>query len=269
MSYFNLLGLHSEPFSTSPDPDFFYRSLSHETALKRLEIAIRLKRGLSIIWGEVGIGKTTLCRLIAQAFAEEDDFIFHLMLDPGYKTEEDFLAGLVDIAGISCENQSLSGYKSCLKRYLFQCGVEGKKTVVLLIDEGQKIIPENLEVLRMLLNYETNDFKLLQLAIFSQLELQPKIEKIHNFMDRVSLQYTITPLDENETREMIRFRLVSAGLKKDGRIFSDEAFPLIYAYSSGYPRRIAMICHDALEQMIIQEKSVVDAGMIREIMNRR
>lgn len=88
-------------------------------------------------------------------------------------------------------------------------------------------------------------------------------------MDRVSLQYTITPLDENETREMIRFRLVSAGLKKDGRIFSDEAFPLIYAYSSGYPRRIAMICHDALEQMIIQEKSVVDAGMIREIMNRR
>ncbi|MDD5668914.1 MAG: AAA family ATPase [Candidatus Omnitrophica bacterium] len=269
MSYFNVLGLRAEPFSTSPDPDFFYHSLSHETALKRLEIAIRLKRGLSIIWGEVGIGKTTLCRLTAQAFVEDEDFVFHLMLDPGFKTEEEFLAGLVDIFGVPCEARSPAAYKSCLKRYLFRQGVEEQKTVVLLIDEGQKFIPDNLEVLRMLLNYETNEFKLLQLVIFSQLELRPKIEKIHNFMDRVSMQYTIMPLCENETREMIAFRLESAGLKKNSRIFSDEALSLIYAYSSGYPRRISMICHDALEQLIIRDKGLVDAEMIREIMNRR
>jgi len=86
MSYYKVLGLEAEPFSSSPDPNFFYLSTRHNTALKRLEINIRLRRGLSLILGDIGTGKTTLSRALLQAFQNEDDFIFHIILDPGFES---------------------------------------------------------------------------------------------------------------------------------------------------------------------------------------
>ncbi len=90
MSYYQNLGLNKEPFSTSPDPAFLYRSMAHSSALNRLEIAIRLKRGLSLIFGDVGTGKTTLLRALLQEFAQDQDFIFHMIFDPDYNSEFQF-----------------------------------------------------------------------------------------------------------------------------------------------------------------------------------
>jgi len=265
MSYFKVLGLEKEPFSTSPDPDFFYRSTSHDTALKRLEIAIRLRRGLSLVFGDIGTGKTTLSRILLQIFKDEPDFIFHMVLDPTFKSEFQFLFSLVKTFGITPNFKSTLDFKEALEKYLFQKGVDENKTIVLLIDEGQKLIPENLEVLRMLLNYETNEYKLLQLVIMSQVELLPKIKRIRNFMDRVSLKYTINPLDENETKEMIEFRLKTAGYNSQNSLFSEEAIRLIYQYSQGYPRRIAMLCHDGLETIVMRQRSIVDSEVINDL----
>ena len=262
MSYYKVLGLEREPFSTSPDPSFFYRSLSHESALKRLEIAIRLRRGLSIVLGDVGTGKTTLARTLLQAFKEEDDFVFHMILDPSYKSEFQFLQYLMRIFGISTEFKSTLDFKEALEKYLFHKGVDEDKTIVLLIDEGQKMNLENLEVLRTLLNYETNEYKLLQLIIMAQMELVPRIKRIHNFTDRVALKYTINPLDEKETKELIDFRLRQAGYKYQRSLFTEEAVRLIYQHTQGYPRKIAMACHDALEATVMKERSVVEADII-------
>ena len=82
MSYYEVLGLKQETFSTSPDPAFFYRSSSHNAALQRLEILIRLKRGLGLILGDVGVGKTTMSRALLQNFANDHDYIFHIIMDP-------------------------------------------------------------------------------------------------------------------------------------------------------------------------------------------
>ncbi|MCM8780594.1 MAG: AAA family ATPase [Candidatus Omnitrophica bacterium] len=269
MSYYKVLGLSREPFSTSPDPEFFYLSASHETALKRLEIAIRLRRGLSLILGDVGTGKTTLSRTLLQVFKDEDDFIFHLILDPTYKSEFQFLFSLVKMFDIVPEFKSTLDFKEALEKYLFQKGVEENKTIVLLIDEGQKISPENLEVLRTLLNYETNEYKLLQLIIMAQMELLPRIKRIRNFMDRVALKYTINPLDEEETKEMIEFRLSKAGYDGRDALFTEGAIRLIYQYTQGYPRSIALLCHDALEMLVMKERLVVDADIINELINQR
>jgi len=137
MSYFTAIGLEKEPFSTSPDPAFFYRSTAHQTALNRLEIAIRLRRGLSIILGDVGAGKTTLSRILTQMLSNEEGFDFHIILDPNYKSEYQFLASLSKMLGISTELKSTIDYKEELQKYLFQKGVEENKTIVLVIDEGQ------------------------------------------------------------------------------------------------------------------------------------
>lgn len=268
MSYYKVLGLEKEPFSTSPDPQFFYHFSSHDTALKRLEISIRLRRGLNLILGDVGTGKTTLSRTLLQSFKDEDNFIFHLILDPSFKSEFQFLFSLVKMFDIIPAFKSTLDFKEALEKYLFQKVVEENKTVVLIIDEGQKLTPENLEVLRMLLNYETNEYKLLQLVIMAQVELLPRLRRIRNFMDRVALKYTINPLDEFETREMIGFRLMLAGYDGQDNLFTDEAINLIYQYTQGYPRRIAMLCHDALETIVMRDQSRIDAQVIKELISQ-
>jgi general secretion pathway protein A len=266
MSYYEALNLKSEPFSTSPDPYFFYPSSSHNSALKRLEIAIRLRRGLNVILGDVGTGKTTLSRMLIQLFKDEPDFIFHMILDPSYKTEFQFLSSLAKMFRVNPSFRSTLDYKEALEKYLFQKGVDEKKTIVLLIDEGQKLTPTQVEILRTLLNYETNEYKLLQLIILSQIELLPKIRRIRNFMDRINLKYIINPLDESETRALINFRLKQAGYNGEENLFTDNAIRHIYEHTQGYPRKISMLCHDALEALIMRNRKVVDESIVEEIM---
>ncbi len=268
MSYYEALGLKMEPFSTSPDPAFFYRSSSHSTAIQRLEIAIRLKRGLSIILGDVGIGKTTMSRALLQIFANDGDYIFHIILDPSYKSEFQFLTSLTKMFGIKPDARSTLDYKEEIEKYLFKKGVDENKTVVLLIDESQKLSTPFLEILRTLLNYETNEYKLLQLVMVSQMELLPRIKKVKNFYDRIALKYIINPLDEEETKEMIEFRLTEAGLGPGKKIFTDEAIERIFEYTQGYPRKMSIICHNALEALVMHDKSVVDASLAAKIIDR-
>ena len=268
MTYYEILNLKKEPFSTSPDPAFLYRSSAHNSVLKRLEIAIRLKRGLSLILGDVGTGKTTLSRAILQEFSNDNDFIFHMILDPAYNSEFQFLETLIKMFKITPNARTTHDYKEEIEKYLFKKGIEENKTIVLLIDEGQKLSANFLEILRTLLNYETNEYKLLQLVIMSQMELLPKIKRIKNFYDRIALKYIINPFDENETKEMIYFRLKAAGFPQDKHLFTPESIELIFEQSQGYPRKIAILCHNALEEIIIRQKEIVDKNIISEIIKR-
>lgn len=264
MSYYKILGLEREPFSTSPDPEFFYESPEHKAALSRLMIEIRLRRGLSLILGDVGTGKTTLSRKLFQMLKAREDIIFHMILDPTFETEHLFLESLIRTFGISLvkESPSILDYKEALKKYLFSKGVEEGRTIVLLVDEAQKLNNMSLEILRVLLNYETNEFKLLQLVLLSQIEFLAKVREIKNLMDRISLKYMLNPFDQEETRQMIEFRLQQAGLNGKVRLFSDDAVSEIYRYTQGYPRRISMLCHNALKSLVMTNKTMVDAGII-------
>ncbi len=267
MSYFSLLGLEKEPFSTSPDPDFFYQSQEHQAALTRLMIEIRLRRGLSVILGDVGTGKTTLSRKLFQMLRERESMLFFMILDPTYETEEVFVDSLVRTFQIQMEKEkpSLLDMKEAIKKYLFQKGIQENKTIILLVDEAQKLNQTSLEVLRVLLNYETNEFKLLQLVLLAQLELLPKIREMKNLMDRISMRYIINPLDDVETKEMIEFRIAQAGYQSLAPLFKEEAIGEIYQQTQGYPRRIAMICHEALKVLVMENKPAVDTDIVRKV----
>ncbi|MFH1782901.1 MAG: AAA family ATPase [Candidatus Omnitrophota bacterium] len=266
MSYYKILDIDKEPFSTSPDPEFFYLSKEHETALTNILIELRLKRGLSVILGDVGTGKTTLSRKLIQELKERDDFIFQIVLDPSFENENVFLTSLARNFDINIsDNSSILDIREALERFLFQKGVTENKTVTLVVDEAQKLDQNSLETLRVLLNYETNQFKLLQLVLLGQMELHHKIINIANFFDRISFKYTLNPLDLAETKEMIEFRIRQAGYKANMRLFLDDAIREIYQYSKGYPRQVTMLCHRTLKNLVLKNKFVVDAALVKEV----
>lgn len=275
MSYYKVLGLEAEPFSTSPDPVFFYESRGHKLALTNLIIEMRLRRGLNIILGDIGTGKTTLSRKLIQALSLREGFIFHIILDPTYEDERTLLVSLVRTLGVKTPEDielhkdiiSISELKESIQNFLFQKGVNENKTVVLIVDEAQKLSETSLEVLRILLNYETNTAKLLQVVLLGQLELHAKVVNIPNLIDRVSFKYTLNPLDQDETEEMIHFRLHQAGYKINKSLFTDDAVKEIYRDSRGYPRQVSLLCHKALKNIVMKNKMVVDNKIIKEIVD--
>ncbi|MBI4412265.1 MAG: AAA family ATPase [Deltaproteobacteria bacterium] len=269
MSYYRLLGLEKEPFSTSPDPSLFYQAKDHKAALYRLLIALRLKRGLSLILGDVGTGKTTLSRRLFQIISEDAGFDFHIILNPVFQSQNTFLAKLAELfrAPVSREYPSAADYLDAIEKKLLEVNLKEKKTVVILIDEAQKLDRSSLEILRTLLNFETNEFKLVQLILMSQLELLPKITGLKNFWDRISLKYILNPLDSSEMKEMIRFRLRQAGYRSKTPLFAENAFEPIHVYSEGYPRRTTALCHNLLERIVMENRNVVDQEIVQKVIS--
>ena len=269
MSYFKVLGLQKEPFSTSPDPNFFYQSLEHKTALTNILIEIKLRRGLSIVLGDIGTGKTTLSRKLSQLLNARENVDLYMILDPAYDSEYLCLLSLIKTFEINIDTKeaTILDLKQEIKHYLFQKGVNENRTTVLLIDEAQQLNSISLEVLRTLLNYETNEFKLLQVIFLGQVELLPLLIETRNLMDRVSLKYTLGPFDEEETKEMIEFRLRQAGYDGREQLFHDKVFKKIHEHANGYPRRISMLCHKALKHLVMKNKSIVDDEIIKELVD--
>jgi len=271
MSYYKILGFQKEPFSTSPDPEFFYLSKEHEAALTNILIELRLRRGLSVILGDIGTGKTTLSRKLIQELKGRSDFIFSIVLDPSFEDEKLFLTSLArnfDIDVAVNPNCTILDLRESIEQFLLKVGASESKIVTLIIDEAQKLNESSLEVLRVLLNYETNEFKLLQLVLLGQMELHAKIMDMANFYDRISLKYTLNPLDPDETRELIEFRIKQAGYKANMHLFLKDSIAEIHRISKGYPRRITMICHRALKYLVIKKKTVVTAKLIQDMMNQ-
>jgi type II secretory pathway predicted ATPase ExeA len=261
MNLYANLDLEREPFSNTPDPNFLHETRQHATCLQELEISLRLRRGLSVITGDIGTGKTTLCRSLLRAFGEDGEADMHLLLDPHFDSPEEFLR--VILGSISrltpAPDMGLWELKEALKQQLFRLGMVERRLVVLIIDEGQKISPGNLELLREMLNYETNSCKLLQIVIFAQRELEPVLAAMPNLADRINVRRRLKSLSLSETRQMIRHRLrvaASAGAAPQLH-FSPAAICAIHLASGGSPRRIVRLCHMAMLEMLVRGKTCV------------
>lgn len=274
LGYFSILGFDREPFSTSPDPEFFYHTREHDLALTNLLIELRLRRGLSVIFGDVGTGKTTLSRKLLHELNKRGDMIFHMILNPSFGNESQFLSSLVrnfniDLPqGMDIRNSDIMELKDTIEKFLIQKTLEENRTIILIIDEAQKLDLSTLETLRVLLNFETNSHKLIQLVLLGQLELYAKVVHMSNFMDRISFKFTLNPLDVKETSELIDFRIHKAGYRRDKKLFLEEAISEIYNYTKGYPRKINMLCHKTLKELVMHGQDIVDRAFVLDVIEK-
>ena len=266
MEYFTLLHLQREPFSNSPDPEMFFHSTQHQGCLQKLELSIRLKRGLSVVIGEIGTGKSTLCRQLIQRISRANSQIVpHLILDPEFSTPLEFLTIIAKAFGLDCpaaEGLSAWGLKDAIKNHLFEQAMQHQKVPVLILDEGQKLPGFGVEILREFLNFETNQHKLLQIVIFAQEEFLPVLKQKANFADRIASRHYLRPLNFQDTRAMIAFRLSRAHTEPGPppALFSQAAILAIYWLTRGYPRRIVMLCSKVMIAILVHHQK--QAGVL-------
>ena len=275
MSYHKILGFDKEPFSTSPDPEFMHLTREHEIALTNILIELRLRRGLMVIFGDIGTGKTTLSRKLIQELRQRHDMLFHMILNPSFDSEAQLLSSIMRNFNIPHNSRTANDVgevmelRDAVEKFLIHKTIHEKKTVVLIIDEAQKLNEQILEALRLLLNFETNEFKLIQVVLLGQMELYPKVASMANFMDRISFKYTLYPLSLENTKTMIEFRLKKASQNTTPKIFLDEAIDEIFTITGGYPRRINMLCHQILKELVVENQKIVDRIFVRNLMDRQ
>ena len=243
-------------------------------AFTNILIELRLKRGLTVILGDVGTGKTTLSRKLLQELMKRDNMIFHIILNPLFNDERHFLISLMRNFNIESPfhkdlyEMDILELRDAIEEFFIRKSLHGRATVILIIDEAQKLSPTTLETLRILLNFETNEYKLIQLVLLGQVELYPKLMHMPNFLDRISFKYTLNPLGLTETKELIQFRINKAGYKSRMPLFADEAVHEIYSETRGYPRRITMLCHKLLKELIMHNSRVVDRALVRYVQEK-
>jgi general secretion pathway protein A len=194
----------------------------------------------------------------------------HLILDPSFNSPLAFLESICTmIVGNAVSRKDAHGFKEQIKHQLYQKGVNEKKTVILVIDEGQKLPVFCLEILREFLNYETNDHKLLQIVLFAQEEVQDILNRHANLADRVNLIHFLGPMSLADTRQMIRFRIKQASSQpQPPHLFTSLSLRAIYRATGGYPRKIINLCHQCILALIVQNRTRVDWHLVRSCRNR-
>ncbi|MCX5696087.1 MAG: AAA family ATPase [Candidatus Omnitrophica bacterium] len=259
--YCNFYGLKERPFNVTSDPDFFFLSAKHKEALAHLHYGVSQRKGIIVLTGEIGTGKTTICRFFINQL--EKNVRTALILNPHF-SEIQLLEAIVRDFGIRANNKNRLGLVRELNTFLLNesgCG----NNVVLIIDEAQNLKPAVLEQVRLLSNLETEKEKLLQVILVGQPELNTRLNlyELRQLRQRIMVRYHILPLERFEIRDYIQHRLNVAGLTS-GIEFSDDAIMAIADFSSGTPRLINMICDRALLAGFSAETKKIG----RDIINR-
>jgi general secretion pathway protein A len=241
--YNNFFGFKERPFQLVPNPAYLFLSRSHEEAIAHLNYALSHGDGFVELTGEVGTGKTTLCRAFLGDLDKDSEvaYIFNPQLN-----QLELLKTINEEFGISSEANNTKDLIDTLNVFLMEKKSQ-EKNVILLIDEAQNLNKEVLEQLRLLSNLETNTSKLLQIILVGQPELQTILDsyELRQLRQRITLSWYLTPLSRKETKEYIRHR-VSIASKKTEDKFTQSAYDLIYKYSGGIPRLINIACDRAL-----------------------
>ncbi len=255
------LGLVEPPFSLSPDPRYFYVSLQHKATLAKVTYAIEQKQGLSIIFGDVGVGKTTIARRLYQVYRDRADFLTAYIPTPLFPSDFQFLKNICAEFGLSPKRSKLQQLET-FEEFLIEAYREDK-TVLLIVDEAQGLVGQQFELIRQLLNFETDTQKLLQVVLIGQNELRNKLRLKRALASRVATRSTLEPLHFEDTRSMINFRVMVAGRQEP--LFSDTALTCVYNFSRGMPRDICVVGLNILPLALLNRVTIIDEPLVEQV----
>ncbi|MDR3491691.1 MAG: AAA family ATPase [Gammaproteobacteria bacterium] len=261
--YHEFYRLNEHPFNVTADPDFFFSSKGHSDAISNLEYGIESRKGILVVTGEIGTGKTTLCRkLLKQA---DSSVKFALILNPNF-SELQLLQMIINDLGIKTKQKNKFGLVQALNEFLL---VESNKgnNVVLIIDEAQNLSVNQLEQIRLLSNLETEKEKLLQIILVGQPELYDKLQlvKLRQLRQRVAVHYHLQPLQMTDIKHYIQHRLAKAAQQaypNEHIVFTAQAIDAIYQHTKGSPRSINILCDRALLAGFVAETYSIDETII-------
>ena len=255
--YEDFYGLKERPFSLTPDPDFLYLSPQHRLARAYLEYGINQRVGFVVLTGEVGTGKTTLIKSFLKAREQNQ------RLGVLYQTSvgaEDLLELLLREFEVKCYQTGRAARLSAFNHFLLTAYGRGEH-VVLLVDEAQNLGAGALEELRLISNLQTEKELLLQIILVGQPGLKDRLRNpaLRQLAQRVTVHYHLTPLNRQETKEYVRYRLARAG---GSGIFTDPALDQLYDYTGGVPRRLNVWCDLALVAGFAEGRREIDGEFI-------
>jgi type II secretory pathway predicted ATPase ExeA len=265
MDYLDYYQLKEQPFSIAVDNRFYYNSSQHSEALIRLRYAADAQKGLALLVGEVGAGKTTLARRLLD---ELDERYFHaalLVVIHTSVTAEWLVRKIAMQLGVEKPSEDKTELLSQLYRRLVELHDQNKKAVV-LIDEAQMLGSKALmEEIRGILNIELDGQKLLTFVLFGLSDLDDNLALDMPLKQRVAIRYQLTFFTLATTEDYIRYRLQIAGATRE--LFDKAAFEAVHKYSGGIPRLINTICDNALLEGFLRKKEHLDADLIREVVS--
>jgi len=257
--YLDYYGLTEPPFDITPNPRFLFYSAKHREAFNHLLYGIRERKGFVQLTGEVGAGKTTLCRAMLEHL--DAHYATALILNPVMSPDELMKAIAIEF-GLPVSGLDRLGTITLINNFLLHQVEHGRETV-LIIDEAQDLTDELLEQVRLLSNLETDNRKLLQIVLMGQPELRDRLNnpRLRQLRQRITVRYHLAPLRRNEVSSYIQHRLEVSGAKGTP-YFTQFALWRVFNYSQGIPRLVNAICDKALLAGFVQQREKIDFGMV-------
>jgi len=257
--YLDFFGLTDAPFDITPNPRFMFYSAKHREAYNHLLFGIRERKGFIQLTGEVGAGKTTLCRAMLEQL--DDRFQTALILNPVMSPTELMKAVALEF-GLPVNGLDRLEIIGVINQFLLQ-QVEAGKETVLIIDEAQNLTDELLEQVRMLSNLETDDRKLLQIVLMGQPELRDRLNnpRLRQLRQRITVRYHLKPLNNDEVAQYVQHRLhVSGG--NGTPCFTKPALWRVCHYSKGIPRLVNAVCDKALLAGFVEQRERINFRLV-------
>lgn len=258
--YLDYYSLREPPFNITPDPKFLYFSPKHQEAFNHLLFGIHQRKGFIALTGEVGAGKTTVCRKLLEELGP--NYQTALILNPCLDTDL-LLRAICAEFDLAVDGDDRLSCLQALNAFVLAEANAGHDTV-LIIDEAQDLSNELLEQVRLLSNLETDHQKLMQIILMGQPELRDKLlqPELWQLRQRITVRYHLSPLDLTETGHYIQHRLTLAGANGHPR-FEPAAVKLIHKYSGGVPRLINAVCDKALLAGFVMQTDVIHKKLIK------